>query len=146
MPLALRWPITLLHNWLRPGFRASPREQENIVNSFVPGRFKVNFRWVIFKLTLVVNGWGISYETAFIWVSLDHTYDKSTLVQVIAWCHQASSHYLSQCWLISLSPYGVTRPQWFKPALNRVLWAFCRKLTVSTLVALIQYKDVILPV
>ena len=27
--------------------------------------------------------------------------DKSTLVQVMAWCHQASSHYLSQCWLSS---------------------------------------------
>ena len=24
----------------------------------------------------------------------------STLAQVMAWCHQATSHYLSQCWLI----------------------------------------------
>ena len=38
--------------------------------------------------------------------------DKSTLVQVMAWCHQASSHYLSQCWPRSMSPYGVTKPQW----------------------------------
>ena len=82
------------------------------VNSLVPGRFKVNFRWVILKLILVVNGWGISCETALIWVSLDHTYDKSTLVQVMAWCRQATSHYLSQCWPRSLSPYGITRPQW----------------------------------
>ena len=28
----------------------------------------------------------------------DLTYDKSTLVQVMAWCRQATSHYLSQCW------------------------------------------------
>ena len=28
------------------------------------------------------------------------------------WCCQATSHYLSQCWPSSLSPYGVTRPQW----------------------------------
>ena len=35
-----------------------------------------------------------------------------TLVQVMAWCRQATSHYLSQCWPRSLSPYGVTRPQW----------------------------------
>ena len=35
---------------------------------------------------------------------LDFTEDKSTLVQVMAWC---------QCWPRSLSPYGVTRPQWF---------------------------------
>ena len=38
--------------------------------------------------------------------------DKSTLVQVMAWCRQATSHYLSQCWPRSVSPYGVTRPQW----------------------------------
>ena len=30
---------------------------------------------------------------------------------VMAWCLQAKSHYLSQCWPRSLSPYGVTRPQ-----------------------------------
>ena len=30
----------------------------------------------------------------------------------MAWCHQATSHYLSQCWPRSLSPYDVTRPQW----------------------------------
>ena len=43
---------------------------------------------------------------------LDLTDDKSTLVQVMAWCRQATSHYLSQCWPRSVSPYGVTRPQW----------------------------------
>ena len=32
----------------------------------------------------------------------------------MAWCHQAKSHYLSQCWPRSLSSYGVTRPQWVK--------------------------------
>ena len=30
----------------------------------------------------------------------------------MAWCHQATSHYLNQCWPRSMSPYGVTRPQW----------------------------------
>ena len=30
---------------------------------------------------------------------LDLTDDKSTLVQVMAWCLTAPSHYLSQCWL-----------------------------------------------
>ena len=42
------------------------------------------------------------------------TDDKSTLVQVMAWCRQATSHYLSQCWPRSMSPNGVTRPQWVK--------------------------------
>ena len=34
------------------------------------------------------------------------------LVQVMAWCRQATSHYLSQRWSRTGSPYGVTRPQW----------------------------------
>ena len=38
----------------------------------------------------------------------------STLVQVMAWCRQATSYYLSQCCPRSLSPYDVTRPQWVK--------------------------------
>ena len=45
-------------------------------------------------------------------MSMDLTDDKSTLVQVMAWCRQATSHYLSQCWPRSMSPHGVTRPQW----------------------------------
>ena len=38
----------------------------------------------------------------------------------MAWCCQATSHYLSQCWPRSLSPYGVIRPQWVKP-----FWCWC---------------------
>ena len=37
---------------------------------------------------------------------------KSTLVQIMVWCRQATSHYLIQYWPISMSPNGVTRPQW----------------------------------
>ena len=48
------------------------------------------------------------------WMPRDLTDDKSTLVQVMALCRQATSHYLNQCWSSSMSPYGVTRPQWVK--------------------------------
>ena len=58
------------------------------------------------------GGWGISNEIALRWMPLDLTDDKSTLVQVMAWCRQATSHYLSQCWPRSMSPNDVTRPQW----------------------------------
>ena len=37
---------------------------------------------------------------------------KSTLVQVMAWCRQATSHHLSQCWPRSMLLYGIKRPQW----------------------------------
>ena len=82
------------------------------VNSLAPGRFQINFRSLIFKLTFVNGGWGISYEISLRWMPLDLTDDKSTLVHVMAWCRQATSHYLSQCWPRSMSPNGVTRPQW----------------------------------
>ena len=83
-------------------------------NSLAPGKFEWNFRHVIFKQILVIGLWGISCEIALIWMSLGFTDDQSTLVQVMAWCRQATSHYLSPCWPRSLSPYGVTRPQWVK--------------------------------
>ena len=82
------------------------------LNSLAPGRFEWNFMLMIFKLISVIGGWGISCEIALRWMPLALTDDKSTLVQVMAWCHQAPSHYLSQCGARSLSPYGVTRPQW----------------------------------
>ena len=65
---------------------------------------------------LVINGWGISCEIALAWISLDFTDDQSTLVQAMAWCRQATSHYLSQYWPRSLSPTGITRPQWVNMA------------------------------
>ena len=54
-------------------------------------------------------------------MSLDLTEDKSTLVQVMAWCCQATSHYLSQRWPRSLSPYGVIRPQWVNWCVRKIL-------------------------
>ena len=62
----------------------------------------------------MIDGWGISCEIALRWMPLNLTDDKSTLVQVMAWCRQATSHYLSQCWPRSMSPYAITRPQWVK--------------------------------
>ena len=64
----------------------------------------------------MIDGWGISCDIALRWMSLDLTDDESILVQVMAWCRQATSHYLSQCWPRYLSPYGVTRPQWVNHA------------------------------
>ena len=37
------------------------------------------------------------------------TNEKSILVQVMAWCRQAASHCLSQCWPRSMSLYGNTK-------------------------------------
>ena len=60
-----------------------------------------------------INWWqSTSYEIAHKWMSPDLTNDKSTFVQVMAWCHQATSYYLSQCWPQSISSYDVIRLQW----------------------------------
>ena len=87
-----------------------------IINSLAPGRFEYNFRQVIFKLISVIDWWTWSFVQlpSNVWMSPDLTEHKSTLVQVMAWCCQATSHYLSQCWPRSVSPYGVIRPQWVK--------------------------------
>ena len=47
----------------------------------------------------------------------------------MAWCHQATSHYLSQCSPRSMLPYGVTRPQWVNS-----LWLSSFQLFTSILV------------
>ena len=67
-------------------------------NSLAPGKFEWNFRFVIFKQILVIDGWGISCEIALIWMSLDFTDDQSTLVQVMAWCHHRPHELIN--WLI----------------------------------------------
>ena len=46
------------------------------------------------------------------WMPLNLTYEKSALVQVMARSRKATRHYLSQCWPISMMPYGITTSQW----------------------------------
>ena len=50
-----------------------------------------------------------SWAAVFRWMP-QNTFDE-TLFQVLAWCRQAPSHYLSQCWPRSRSLYGVISPQ-----------------------------------
>ena len=71
----------------------------HIFKSLALGRFERNFPWPIFEWILVINGWGIPSNTGL-------------LVQVMVWCRQATSHYLSRCWPRYMSPYGITSLQW----------------------------------
>ena len=82
------------------------------INSLAPGGFENIFQNVFFKLISWIDTLSNSCETALRSMPQNPSDDKSTLVQVMAWCRQAASHYLSQCCPKSLSPYGVTRPQW----------------------------------
>ena len=68
------------------------------------------------------------------WMPLDHTDDKSTLVQVMAWCRQATSHYPSQCWPRFMSPYGITRPQCVKKQKTNIFIFLKHGVTINQLV------------
>ena len=55
--------------------------------------------------------WLIFLKIIFIDISLKYITeglidDKSTLVQVMTWCHQAATCYLNQCWSKSMMQYG----------------------------------------
>ena len=80
---------------------------EGSFNSLAPWIFGCDYRKIISILLYCVG----SLDRLII---MDFSDDKSTLFQVMDWCRQATSHYLSQCWPRSISPYGVTRPQWVK--------------------------------
>ena len=82
------------------------------LNSLAPGRFEYHSKNIIFNLVLQIGIFRCSHDNALRWMTQDLTDDKSTLVQVMAWCRQATSHYLSQCWLSSVLPYGIANPQW----------------------------------
>ena len=80
------------------------------INSLAPGRPRCHFKTAIFNIVLLIGIFTSSKDNALRWMPRDLTDDKSTL----AWCSQATSHYLSQCWPCLKSSYGVTRPQWVK--------------------------------
>ena len=108
-------------------------------NDLLPlGKFEWNFRYFIFLIISVIDGWGISCDLALRWMSLDLTDDKSTLVQVMASCHQATSNYLSQCWPRSLAPYGITRPQWVNITEPGERISYCIKNCDKNLAALLS--------
>ena len=46
------------------------------------------------------------------WMPQNFIDGESTLGQLVAWCLQAPSHYLSYCLPRSVLPCGVIRPQW----------------------------------
>ena len=66
---------------------------------------------IIFKLIPQDSSLGACCEIALRWLPQNLSNVESTLVQVMTWCRQATSHYLNQCWPRSLTSFSVTRPQ-----------------------------------
>ena len=65
-------------------------------NLLAPRRFCRYLKWMIFKLISRTDILVISCEIALRWISRDLNDEKSILVQIMAWCHQATSQYLNQ--------------------------------------------------
>ena len=72
------------------------------------------YKWVCSKLILRIDILSSSCETGLRRVPANPIDDWSLLVQVMACCRQTASHYLNQCLLRSMPPYGVARSQWDK--------------------------------
>ena len=92
---------------------------ENI-NSLAPGRPGCHFKAAIFNLVLLIGFFRSCNYNAPRWMH-GFANDKSILVQEMAWCRQATSHYLSQCWPSSMSPYDVTKPQWVNTTVTNTI-------------------------
>ena len=87
------------------------------VNSLALGRCESNFRLVIFRLIWVIDILSTSYKmpSGDREIPWDPSDNKLTLVQVMAWWRQTTSHYLTRLRQYSprsLLPYSVIRPQW----------------------------------
>ena len=101
-----------------------------LFNILVPGRYSNYFKIVIFLFMLQNEFLSTSCEIALRCMA-HNPIGRSTLVQVMAWCCQATNHYLSQCWPRSMSPYGVTMPQWVDICvyISNTFFYFCAFLT-----------------
>ena len=96
------------------------------------GSFEWSLLSIIFKLILLIYGWGMSCETILWGLSLDIIDDKSTLAQVMDWCRQATNPYLGLFWPRSMV-FGVIRPQWIK-----LLSARCNRWCLYAMVSLMK--------
>ena len=83
--------------------------------------FLINMNWRPMKLISMKSCEGFmeffihaayAGSQVIVFVSLNLTDDKTTSVQITAWCSQATSHYLSEYLINYMSPYGITRLQW----------------------------------
>ena len=99
--------------------------QPQWVNSLDPGRCGSNFKSNLTE----------SYLKHILWNCPQNSFDgKSTLVLVIVW-------WLSQCWLWSMSPYDITRPQCVNSLCNEI-WC---QIPWSSLVQVILFGNMPIP-
>ena len=67
---------------------------------------------VVFKFIILNSSFSTHCEIGLRWMPKKLVDEELNLDQVMAWCRQAISRYPSQYWPSSVSPCGVTTPQW----------------------------------
>ena len=70
------------------------------------------------NVQMLFSDWSLDHSTGIVIMGMlwGNNDGKPSLVLEMAWCHQATSHCMDQCWQRPMTPYGVTRPQlvnWF---------------------------------
>ena len=90
------------------------------INSLPPGRCSCRSKCVIFKDDLIIGAFNISNKMTVRWMPQDLIGDRLKLVHVMAWCRQALSHNLNQCWPSSVMWYDISRVQWVY--MNSIDW------------------------
>ena len=68
------------------------------INSLIQGSCGCNFQSAIFKHISFMNIMSILRKIPVKWMQQVHIDNKSTLVQVMVWCHQAPSYCMNPCW------------------------------------------------
>ena len=152
--------------WLNLLIRRQLREPKLVFNSLATLRSGFNVKNSVFNLVLMTGIFRSSHYNTIRRIPWYFTDDTSTLVQVMAWCCQAPSHYLNQCWarsMVSLGHNELKSPRrghinsswhWQIPPATGLPYCWVvRKPRVKASVGSIyetrgpnQYKDVILPV
>ena len=69
-----------------------------LIISLSPGRCGCHLKSVNFKHNLGNDISSIQVNITLEWMPEDFFDVKSALVQVMAWCHRVTGHYLNQCW------------------------------------------------
>ena len=72
------------------------------VASHPPGYYQLKSKARVWMILKWMTNWHQNFSTMSLSDAIWSWWSWSTLAQLMAWCHQAPSHYLNQWWLIAL--------------------------------------------
>ena len=79
------------NTWKKTTTLDSVKDRRYLINSLAPGRCGCNFKSVMCKTIIKNNSLGTYCEICLCWIPQNLTIGKSTSVQIMAWCRQATS-------------------------------------------------------